>query len=177
MTRLNEKQLSELKFMLMDELFTEIDDANEKNRLQEFLCRTCSKEFCDKRCAKYFVNPDKKILVIGEMRIGKHEMLRIAEDYCICENQIEIINKYKELSRFDFDNLIHSKKYSDIIFAAVPHKTKGTNSSSGIIAHILNNQNCYPNMIIARAGGQIKLTAASFSRALQSTVLYQNLCM
>lgn len=58
MTRLNEKQLNELKFMLMDELFNEIDDANEKNRLQEFLCRTCSKEFCDKRCAKYFVNPD-----------------------------------------------------------------------------------------------------------------------
>lgn len=111
------------------------------------------------------------------MRIGKHEMLKIAKDYCIGENQIEIVNKYKELSRFDFDNLINNKKYSDIIFAAVPHKTKGTNGSSGIIVHILNNQNCYPNMIIARAGGQIKLTANSLSRALQSTVLYQNLCM
>ena len=175
--KLTDKQLKEVMAAYVARITVELEEVNQKGRVEEYFKLHKYESIIKDDCATYFVKPEQRILVIGDIRFDKKMIDKIAEEYAIEPSQIDVIDKYKQISRYDFDALIDTTKYSDIIVGAVPHKTKGTNGASGIVAHIMNNKHRYPNIVIASTGNDIKLTLNTFTKALLKTRYYSFLCL
>ena len=175
--RLTERQLNEVIEQCQRKLMEELVTANQKGRIDDCLEKHNFVSIKTDECAHCFVEPYQKILIIGDIRFDKSYIKEIAEDYGIDSSLIEIYDEYERIPNYDFDKLFKSKKYSDIIVGAIPHKTKGTHGSSGILAYMKHNQNKIPNLVIASTGNELKLTLNTFKRALEKTRYYAYVCM
>lgn len=174
---LTENTLQELINIYIEKTKEEIRIANEKGRLEEYLKSHKQGSLIENECAHCFLANDYKILIVGPLVMDKNELYEVAEEYAIDRSQIEFLEEYKRITNFDFDMLINSGKYSDIIFGALPHKTKGTHGASGILAYLKNNRDRYPNIVEARAGAKLKLTRNTFKHAIEQTNYYKFICI
>lgn len=171
--KLNNRNMDKLIQQVSEQIACMLIKANENGRIEDTVRKLVGKDDYERNYKnQYFFDFNQKVLVIGASRIDKTQMYTIAEEYLIDRDHLVIVDDYKRITRYDFDKLVNSEQFSDMLIACVPHKTKGLHGDFAIIEHVRNHADQYPHHIVVRAGNTIKLTASSFSKALSQTVYY-----
>jgi len=114
---------------------------------------------------------DPKVLIIGALDVGKDKVYAIAKKVGFAKKQLEVINDYSRIDKFDISKVRHSDQYCGIIFGPVPHSTTSNNGSASIISHVRDTEG-YPYYVEAKANNKLKLTKTSLKQTLED--IYNN---
>lgn len=76
------------------------------------------------------------------------------------------------MKRFSFNKLAYSGRYDYIFAGPMPHKVKGLEDETSIIAQIENHPDIYPELVrVLSQTGELKITKSSFKRALEENII------
>ncbi|MBK5211245.1 MAG: hypothetical protein JJE36_02880 [Coriobacteriia bacterium] len=110
-----------------------------------------------------------RIVVIGDTATKPKDLIGIAKDLGIDKRRIEFIG-FDESHRFDYRSLEYNPLVCAVLFGAVPHKTKGTNESSSVIAYMEARRDRYPMVLRLTAGECLKITKTNFKHAIENLI-------
>lgn len=113
-----------------------------------------------------------KILVVGQSNVRKNVLRAIGSNLDIDVKRFELVINYEEVKSFSFKKLAYSNQYDYILVGPMPHKVKGLEDESSIIAQIENNPDIYPEIIrVMTQSGELKITKTSFRKALEENII------
>lgn len=164
--------LLELSEKIYQKILKEISIAYSENKIDEVLNKYGLANEIEYPC--YDIN-NGKILVVGDSRVNKSDLIGIAKQYGIRESRIEFQLDYTRLHNFDFGNLRNSFVYSDILVGPLPHKVEGINGFSSFLAMVEANPEEFPMVIRLESANELKITKESFKNGLLKTRLYRDL--
>ena len=109
----------------------------------------------------------KRIVVLGSSQTSVGKLRSIAADAGIGEGDIEFCLDYDQLKHYDFAKFRDRDGYRAVLFGPGPHSTPGKGESSSALDEMKNHPETYPPTIeIRERGGDLKITANSFKRAI-----------
>lgn len=121
-------------------LIEELTEANDNGELCEYLERHKYCQVFSDSYAECFVKNGQKILVVGDTRIGRNIMEEITYDNCVEFKDIVIIDDYAKMTNNNFDLILKSGKYSDIIVGPNPHMVKALKGNNSLIAKLIRGR-------------------------------------
>ena len=110
-----------------------------------------------------------KILVFGDLAGKVNEYKKAARMLGINADSLEFENDYSKLGNYNVAKLRNSNTYSDIIIGPNPHKQRGINGHTSLIAMLRSNPSEFPKCIEAHANNALKITISNFKEALLNT--------
>ncbi|MCI6474235.1 MAG: hypothetical protein MSA07_00895 [Mucispirillum sp.] len=159
-------------------MFTEhsekiITNLNRECRLKEFLELIKRYDLVSK-----YYNYDStvfsktgKIAIIGNSTAKKDILIKIAKEYNISANRLEMCLDYETIKTYQFKKLEYNWDYCLIFAGAMPHKTTGSGDYSSAIQNIKKNYDKYPKLIEIGNGKLDNITKSNFKTALHNAVL------
>lgn len=126
---------------------------------------------------EYYDRRDAKIIVIGQSQLNPSQMRLRIKKAGVKDEDVEIIDDYEKMTNIDFSFLKNSSKYSDVLIGPMPHKVKGIDGFSSLIALIENNPSEYPKLIKLETNGELKITKTSLDEAISKTRYIEDRCI
>lgn len=111
-----------------------------------------------------------KIAIIGNSTAKKDVLIKIAKDYNISANRLEMCLDYETIKTYQFKKLEYNWDYCLIFAGAMPHKTMGSGDYSSAIQNIKQNYDKYPKLIEIGNGKLDNITKSNFKAALETAV-------
>ncbi len=168
----NSIDLIKLSEKIYEKILHEVAQAFAENKISELLIKYGLNEEIE--YAYYDIN-NSKILVVGDSRVSKDDLIGIAKKYGISSNRFEFELDYKRLHNYDFGKLRNSLTYSDVLVGPLPHKTEGIEGFSSFLAMIDNNPGEFPKVTRLETSNELKITKESFKNGLLNSRLYNDL--
>lgn len=168
----NNIDLIEISQKIYQKVLREVTEANTENRINEVLIKYGLVDEIEYPC--YDIN-NGKILIVGDSRVNKNDLIGIAKKYGIKESRLEFQLDYTRLHNFDFGKLRNSYTYSDVLVGPLPHKVEGIDGFSSFLAMVESNPEEFPIVIRLEASNELKITKESFKTGLLKTRLYNDL--
>lgn len=164
--------LAKIKSKVFAKIDSEIELANKENTIDEFLKKYGIVMELEQ---PYFDSKRAKILVLGALAGNVDDYKTQLGKLGLNKNNIEFINDYDELKRFNAQTLEYSTEYSDIIYGPNPHKQVNIGDNASLLTLLQRNPEKYPRVIEAVANGKLKISINSFKEAVQKTRLFESL--
>lgn len=165
-------QLSRIKQKIIAKISSELDIANEEDRVQEIL---------DKYGIVFeedYIPVDTrtmKILVVGALAGSLKDYQIIAKKMGIHPDNIEFECDYDKLKRFDAARLKDSFEYSDIIYGPNPHKQVNTDGFSSMLSMFKEAPERFPRVIEACDSHHLKISISTFRDSILKTRYFETL--
>ena len=128
--------LSELSEKIYQKVLKEVVEASYNNRINEVLLKYGLQDEIE---YSYYDINNSKILVVGDSRVNKNDLIGIAKSIGIRENRLEFELDYTRLHNYDFGNLRNSMTYSDVLVGPLPHRVEGIDGYSSFLAMVEAN--------------------------------------
>ncbi len=164
--------LSKIKTKLFARLTSELEIADQENKVQDFLDKyglVIEEDYVP-------VNTrTMKILVFGALAGKVKNYQKAIKNMGIDPNIFEFVNDYSKLKNYDTARLQDSQMYSDIIFGPNPHKQINTGDYSSFLQKIKDNPHRYPRLTVAKDAHGLKLTITSFKECFLKTRYVENM--
>lgn len=109
--------------------------------------------------------PYGKILVIGDSKVKKNQLVGILKKLGLEEDRFEFILGYDEAGKYDFRKLKYSE-YRVILAGPMPHSTIGKGEYGSIIEKMKRDRG-YPRVEEIFVNSKLKITKTSFRKALE----------
>lgn len=168
----NSIDLIELSEKIYQKVLKEVTVAYSENKIDEILSKYGLTDEMDYPC--YDIS-NGKILVVGDSRVSKSDLIGIAKQYGIKESRIDFQLDYTRLHNYDFGNLRNSMTYSDVLVGPLPHKVEGIDGFSSFLAMVDSNPSEFPMVTRLESSNELKITKESFKNGLLKTRLYSDL--
>lgn len=168
----NSVDLIELSQKIYQKVLREVTEANAENKLNEILVKYGLVDEIEYPC--YDIN-NGKILVVGDSRVNKNDLIGIAKKYGIKESRLDFQLDYTRLHNYDFGKLRNSYTYSDVLVGPLPHKVEGIDGFSSFLAMVEANPEEFPMVIRLETSNELKITKESFKNGLLQSRLYSDL--
>ena len=111
--------LVEILDMIYKKLIKEVRYAY-YNKTLDFVLKKYG--FIDKVEHYYYDRNNSKIIVLGDSRVSKDDLMNCAKGYGFSSDQIEFVFEYDKLTNFDFSKFRNNVTYSDILVGPMHHK-------------------------------------------------------
>ncbi len=164
--------LAKIKSKVFAKIDSEIELANKENTIDEFLKKYSIVMELEQ---PYFDSKRAKILVLGALAGNVDDYKTQLGKLGLNKNNVEFINDYDELKRFNAQTLEYSTEYSDIIYGPNPHKQVNIGDNASLLTLLQRNPEKYPRVIEAVANGKLKISINSFKEAVLKTRLFESL--
>lgn len=164
--------LLELSEKIYQKVLKEVTIAYSENKINEVLIKY---GLIDEIEYPYYDINNGKILVVGDSRVNKNDLIGIAKQYGLKESRIDFQLDYIKLHNFDFGNLRNSFTYSDVLVGPLPHKVEGIDGFSSFLAMVEANPEEFPKITRLESSNELKITKESFKNGLLKTRLYSDL--
>lgn len=164
--------LAKIKSKVFAKIDSEIELANKENTIDEFLKKYGIVMELEQ---PYFDSKRAKILVLGALAGNIDDYKTQLGKLGLNKNNVEFINDYDELKRFNAQILEYSTEYSDIIYGPNPHKQVNIGDNASLLTLLQRNPEKYPRVIEAVANGKLKISINSFKEAVLKTRLFESL--
>lgn len=164
--------LSELSEKIYQKVLKEVVEASYNNRINEVLLKYGLQDEIE---YSYYDINNSKILVVGDSRVNKNDLIGIAKSIGIRENRLEFELDYTRLHNYDFGNLRNSMTYSDVLVGPLPHRVEGIDGYSSFLAMVEANPEDFPKIIRLESANELKITKESFKNGLLNTRLFNDL--
>lgn len=168
----NKIDLIELSEKIYQKVIKEVTEASYNNRIEEVLKKYGLQD--EIQYSYYDIN-NSKILVVGDSRVNKNDLIGIAKKIGIRENRLEFELDYNRLHNYDFSNLKNSMTYSDVLVGPLPHKVEGIEGFSSFLSMVDDSPEDFPKVIKLEASNELKITKESFKNGLLNTRLFNDL--
>ncbi len=168
----NNIDLTELTEKIYQKIVKEISEAYYENRIDEVLKKYHLNDEFDYPC--YDIS-NSKILVVGDSRVGKDDLVMLAKKLGIKESCLEFLLDYEKITNYNFGNLRNSFTYSDILVGPMPHKVKGIDGYTSFLAMTADKPEEFPKVTRLVASNEEKITKESFKKGILNTRLYNDL--
>lgn len=172
MERLSIEELEELRETMTELMAEKLTSAlvilNQSGQLEELLVLLGMGDLVDAK-GSLQTYAEGRIVVIGDTAAKPKDLIGIAKDLGIDKSRIEFIG-FDESHRFDYRSLEYNPLVCAVLFGAVPHKTKGTNESSSVIAYMEAHRDRYPRVFRLMAGERLKITKTNFKHAIENLI-------
>lgn len=164
--------LTELSEKIYQKVLKEVVEASQTNSINELLKKYGLEDEIE---YSYYDFNNSKILIVGDSRVSKDDLIGIAKKYGIRENRLEFELDYTRLHNYNFGNLRCSMTYSDVLVGPLPHKVEGIDGFSSFLAMVEACPEEFPKVIRLEASNELKITKESFKTGLLETRLYNDL--
>lgn len=164
--------LAELAEKIYQKVLKEVAEASQTNNVSEVLKKYGLEDEIE--YTFYDLN-NSKILVVGDSRVSKDDLIAIAKKYGINKNKLEFELDYNKLTNYNFSNLRNSMNYSDVLVGPLPHKVEGIEGYSSFLAMVDHCPEEFPKVIRLENANELKITKESFKTGLLETRLYNDL--
>lgn len=168
----NKIDLIELSEKIYQKVIKEVTEASYNNNIEEILKKYGLQD--EIQYSYYDIN-NSKILVVGDSRVNKNDLIGIAKKMGIRENRLEFELDYNRLHNYDFSNLKNSMTYSDVLVGPLPHKVEGIEGFSSFLSMVDDSPEDFPKVIRLEASNELKITKESFKNGLLNTRLFNDL--
>ena len=168
----NSIDLIELSEKIYQKVLREVTEANAENKIKEILIKY---GLVDEIEYPYYDINNGKILVVGDSRVSKNDLIGIAKQYGIKESRIDFQLDYTRLHNYNFGNLRNSFTYSDVLVGPLPHKVEGIEGFSSFLAMVESNPEEFPMITRLESSNELKITKESFKNGLLNSRLYKDL--
>lgn len=162
-------QLEEVEAGVRERL-TEIISRKNRERLLEPLLREMGLEdlWASVAGAPSALKTEKngKVLLLGVPPAMRKSVPGIAKKLGLEAKRFEMV-EYEDVTNYPFRNLQYVPTYAVILAGAVPHKACDIEGDSGILAHLENHRERYPQVVRLEAGGELKVTKTNLREALE----------
>lgn len=169
---MNNIDLTELTEKIYQKVLKEVVEANQNNSIDKILKKYGLEDEIE---YSYYDHNNSKILVIGDSRVNKDDLIAIAKKYGIRENRLEFELDYTRLHNYNFSKLQNSMTYSDVLVGPIPHKVEGIEGFSSFLAMVEACPEEFPKVIKLEASNELKITKESFKNGLLNTRLFKDL--
>ena len=164
--------LAKIKSKVFAKIDSEIELANKENTIDEFLKKYGIVMELEQ---PYFDSKRAKILVLGALAGNVDDYKTQLGKLGLNKNNVEFINDYDELKRFNAQTLEYSTEYSDIIYGPNPHKQVNIGDNASLLTLLQRNPEKYPRVVEVVANGKLKISINSFKEAVLKTRLFESL--
>lgn len=164
-------EFATIKSKVFAKIAAEIELAYEENTIDEFLEKYGI--VIENEQPPYFDSRRAKILVLGALAGNVDDYKSQLGKLGLNKNNVEFINDYDELKRFNAQKLEYSSEYSDIIYGPNPHKQVNIGDNASLLTLLKRNPEKYPRVIEAVANSKLKITINSFKEAVLKTRLFE----
>lgn len=164
--------LSELSEKIYQKVLKEVVEASYNNKISEVLEKYGLQDEIE---YSYYDINNSKILVVGDSRVNKNDLIGIAKSVGIRENRLEFELDYTRLHNYDFGNLRNSMTYSDVLVGPLPHRVEGIDGYSSFLAMVEASPEDFPKVIRLESANELKITKESFKNGLLNTRLFNDL--
>ena len=168
----NSIDLIELSEKIYQKVLREVTEANSENKINEILIKYGLEDEIE---YPYYDINNGRILVVGDSRVSKNDLIGIAKQYGIKESRIDFQLDYTRLHNYDFGNLRNSFTYSDVLVGPLPHKVEGIDGFSSFLTMVESNPEEFPMVTRLESSNELKITKESFKNGLLNTRLYKDL--
>ena len=166
-------ELATIKSKVFAKIATEIEIANREGTINDFLEKYGI--IIELEQTPYFDSKRAKILVLGALAGNIDDFRTQLSKLGLNKNNVEFINDYDELKRFNAQKLEYSSEYSDIIYGPNPHKQVNIGDNASLLSLLQRNPEKYPRVIEAVANNKLKISINSFKEALLKTRLFESI--
>lgn len=164
-------ELIKIKSKVFAKIAVELELANKNDTIEEFLEKYGI--VIDSEQTPYFDSRRAKILVLGALAGNVDDYKSQLTKLGLNKNNVEFINDYNELKRFNAQKLEYSSEYSDIIYGPNPHKQVNIGDNESLLTLLKRNPEKYPRVIEAMANNKLKITITNFREAVLKTRLFE----
>lgn len=175
-TSLDDISLTKLKQIVIAQLMSEIDLADEDGKLEEFLQKH---EIVVERSDYLPVDTRRhSIIVLGALAGRENDYKMAAKKMGINPDNIIFESDYTKLKNFDAGKLEDSQYYSDIIYGPNPHMQVNIEGFNSLLSMINANPARFPRVIEARTSSldsRLKITISGFKNCLLKTRYYESI--
>lgn len=171
---LSVEALREISLKVVEKIQKELEIQNSIGCLDQYLTSIHCSEFTANHNTS-LIPREAKIAVFGYSNLNVSNLELVAKKAGIHPSKIEFHLDYEKNKRFDFSKFKDSFIYSDIIFGPSSHKSVGIDGYSSAISMMENEAEHFPKVTRAIANDELKITKASFKKALLNTQLYMSL--
>lgn len=168
----NKIDLIELSEKIYQKVIKEVTEASYNNAIEEVLKKYGLQD--EIQYSYYDIN-NSKILVVGDSRVNKNDLIGIAKKMGIRENRLEFELDYTRLHNYDFGNLKNSMTYSDVLVGPIPHSVEGIDGFSSFLVMVEAYPEDFPKIIRLEASNELKITKETFKNGLLNTRLFNDL--
>jgi len=162
--------LTELLEQIYIKLTREVTNAYYNNKINDIMIKY---DLIKSEVNIETYDKDAKILVLGALSCNKDDLLKKAKSLGIRKDKIEFGPDYVQMHNFNYEKLRNNTSYSDILVGPVPHKGKGIDGYSSFLSRAKSNPSEFPNIIQIESSNELKITKASFEKALKKIKLYK----
>jgi len=152
----------------------ELEEARAENEKLEELLRANAGVHSE--AVELFDRNAKILLLGGGQKLDENRMKMTLTKLGMSKDCLEW-HKYDELKNFNIRNVIHSRKYSDIIVSHSPHKARGIGDSKSVAGYLRDHQEDIVGQIqflkSPNREGFDELTQTSFKTVVKKTLLYK----
>lgn len=106
-----------------------------------------------------------KILVLGNSRVRKEELLGVANSLGISKNRVECFLEY---GGYNIEKLRYNPDYVLVMVGPIPHSDEGKGDHSSILT-AMENTDGYPK-ILRLGSGELKISKSGFRDGLQEAI-------
>lgn len=111
---------------------------------------------------------NKKILVIGDLRVGSQTLEEVCYELDISPDMIEVQDDYGKVKRFAA-KVQKEGRYIGIVIGATPHKVKGLGNATSLVTYFKGDG--FPFTVEAKTyTGELKITKVSLKNALEEVI-------
>ena len=168
---LNNQELLDLEENLTQELKDKLTSIlirlNRSNKLEEFLeLIGLSNLLKNENVFTPFKNG--KILVVGQSKVKKEDLLSVAKDLGFQKDRFEFMLGYYDAKKYNFKNLQWNPNYCLVLVGPMPHSTTAKGEYSSVIA-MMESAEGYPPII--RLGlNELHITKSNFKSNLCNAI-------
>ena len=109
-----------------------------------------------------------KIVVVGQSKVKKEELLSVANKLSIDKNRFEFHLEYYDAAKMNFRNYQWNPNYCLIMVGPMPHSVASKGDYSSVIANIEHNEGYPP--LIRLGSNELKITKTNFKISLESAI-------
>lgn len=164
--------LTELSEKIYQKVLKEVVEASQSNRIDEILKKYGLESEIE---YPYYDINNSKILIVGDSKVSKDDLVGIAKKYGIRENRLEFELDYRRLHNYNFGKLKNSMVYSDILVGPLPHKVAGIEGFNSFLSMANSCPEEFPKVIRLETSNELKISKESFKKGLLNTRLYTDL--
>lgn len=119
--------------------------------------------------ATFETDPNGKIIIFGDSQLKEKELFGTAKTFGLAKERFELHLSYEDIKTFPFRKLQYNPNYRLIFFGPVPHSGTGKEDSSSVITN-LKQKDGYPKVVNLSDSHGLKITKATFTRAIQKEI-------
>ncbi|CAD2079331.1 hypothetical protein GCM10007358_17570 [Phocicoccus schoeneichii] len=158
----------------LDDLFEKLSEEarffNESGNLNMFINKY---QFEDDNNKSSTISEDAKVLILGIGNGLKEKDITGIFKEAKLKDDFECIN-IENLTNFDFSNLEHSIKYSDVFVGSIPHKVRGIKDANNPVEYLEeNSEGLYPKIHVLRTSNKLKITKSNLREAIATSLKFQ----